>query len=308
MSEQFGVTEETSRRDVLASLDRVSKRYGQTIALNNLDLEVRRGELIAVLGPNGAGKSTAISILLGLQQPDAGAARLFGQPPKRIQPRRYIGVMMQEVGQPPELTVGELIHLTSHYYPNPFTVEETIELAGIESIAYRRYGQLSGGQKRVTQFAMAICGRPKLLFLDEPTPNLDVRAREALWTAVQQLVSQGTAVLLTTHYIEEAEALADRVVVIAEGRNVSSGSVDDMRGLVVRKFIHCRTDLQVEEVAGWPEVEDATTESGRMRVATHDAEAITRRLLTSDAELRDLEVRRASLADALKLLTQDPKE
>jgi ABC-2 type transport system ATP-binding protein len=296
---------EMSSSTVLASLAGVSKRYGQTIALDHLDLQVRRGELVAVLGPNGAGKTTAISMLLGLKRPDSGSAILCGEAPRHIRARRNIGVMMQEVGHAPELTVAELIRLTSSYYPNALPTSETIAASGVGSIATRRYGTLSGGQKRLTQFALAVCGRPRLVFLDEPTTHLDMDARETLWKAVRRIVDRGTSVLLTTHYIEEAEALADRVVVIARGRCVGSGSVDEIRGLVVRKFIDCVTSLSAEEIEGWPEVEAVETASGRMRLTTHDAEAVARRLLASDASLRDLEIRRASLADALRLLTRN---
>jgi len=286
----------------LAALRGVSKRYADVLALNDLDLEVRSGELLAVLGPNGAGKSTAISMLLGLRQPDAGEAVLFGKAPQSIDARRKIGVMMQEVGQPPELTVRELVELTSHYYPKPLAMSETVELSGIGAIANRRYGQLSGGQKRLAQFAISICGAPKLLFLDEPTTHLDVDAREALWSAVRQLVDRGTSVLLTTHYIEEAEALATRVAVIAQGRCVATGTVEEMRRVVVHKHIECMTIISPQEVMSWPEVEAATMERGLLRVTTRDAEGVARRLLVADPSLRELEVRRASLADALKLL------
>jgi len=286
----------------LAALRGVSKRYADVLALDELDLEVRAGELLAVLGPNGAGKSTAISMLLGLRQPDAGEAVLFGKAPKSIDARRNIGVMMQEVGQPPELTVRELVELTSRYYPRPLAMSETVELSGIGAIANRRYGQLSGGQKRLAQFAISVCGAPRLLFLDEPTTHLDVDARETLWSAVRQLVDRGTSVLLTTHYIEEAEALATRVAVIAQGRCVATGTVQEMRRVVVHKHIECMTKIRPQEVMSWPEVEAATFERGLLRVTTRDAEGVARRLLVADPSLCELEVRRASLADALKLL------
>ncbi len=195
----------------LAELSSVHKRYGKTIALDGLDLSVAQGELLAVLGPNGAGKTTAISLMLGLQKPDKGSATLFGESPRSHVNRRQIGVMMQEVYLAPELRVREHIQLTASYYPAPLSASSTMELTHTSALADRPYGKLSGGQKRQAQFAMAICGRPRLLFLDEPTVGLDVESRERMWAMLRLLVNQGCSIVLTTHYLEEAEALADRV-------------------------------------------------------------------------------------------------
>ncbi len=188
----------------------VHKRYGTTHALAGLDLQVRRGELLAVLGPNGAGKSTAISLWLGLLEPDEGAVRLFAGSPLDVESRRHVGVMMQEVGLTPELRVRELVALTASYYPDPLPTAQVLELTHTQVIADRPYAKLSAGQKRQVQFALAICGRPSLLFLDEPTVGLDVEARETMWRIIRTLVADGCAIVLTTHYLEEAEALADR--------------------------------------------------------------------------------------------------
>jgi ABC-2 type transport system ATP-binding protein len=291
------------RLERVASLREVSKRFGSTVALDGLDMEIRRGELVAMLGPNGAGKSTAISILLGLQRPDAGCATLFGRPPGLASVRRKIGVMMQEVGQPPEMRVRELIASVGSYYPTPLGVEETMRLAGVQAIAERRYDALSGGQKRQTQFALAICGGPQLLFLDEPTAHLDQDARELLWERVRELVDGGTTIVLTTHYIEEAEALAHRVVVVANGRCLASGTVQDMRNTVVRQRVECVTALAADDLRGWPEVQEAELVAGRLRATTDDAVGLVARLLSVDRSLRELEVRRASLAEALSLIT-----
>jgi len=230
--------------DCLAELRGVTKRFGKICALDGLDLDVRPGELLALLGPNGAGKTTAISILLGLQRPDSGVARLFD--------RRQVGVMMQEAGLALELRVHEHIRLVSSYYPAPLPTDEVMEITHTKALANRPYGKLSGGQKRLTQFAMAICGRPKLLFLDEPTAGLDVQARQMQWDTLRELVRAGTAIMLTTHYLEEAEALADRVAVLAKGRMLASGTVGEIRAVVGRKRISCATTLPAEQVGSWP--------------------------------------------------------
>jgi ABC-2 type transport system ATP-binding protein len=288
-----------------AELSGVRKRFGKTVALDGLDLQVRAGELFSVLGPNGAGKSTAISLLLGLLKPDAGAARLFGMSPFRIEPRRQVGVMMQEVTLAPELRVREHIALVASYYPQPCTPAEAMELTNTSSLGSRPYGKLSAGQKRQVQFTMAVCGRPKLLFLDEPSVGLDVRAREMMWTTLRQLVRNGCSIVLTTHYLEEAEALSNRVAVLNKGRLIASGTVNEIRALVVRKHITCSTTLAADQVAAWPDVESVTRDQQRLQISTSNSEAVVRRLLAADSDLQELEVRRAGLAEAFTELTQE---
>jgi ABC-2 type transport system ATP-binding protein len=288
-----------------AELSGVKKRFGKTVALDGLDLQVQAGELFSVLGPNGAGKSTAISLLLGLLRPDAGAARLFGLSPFRIEPRRQIGVMMQEVTLAPELLVREHIALVASYYPRPFSPAEAMELTNISSLASRPYGKLSAGQKRQVQFTMAVCGRPKLLFLDEPSVGLDIRAREMMWATLRQLVGNGSSIVLTTHYLEEAESLSNRVAVLNKGRMIASGTVNEIRALVVRKHITCSTALAPDQIAAWPDVESVTRDQQRLQISTSNSEAVVRRLLAADSNLQELEVRRAGLAEAFTELTQE---
>jgi ABC-2 type transport system ATP-binding protein len=289
----------------LAELKGVRKRFGSLVALDGLDLEVRQGELLAVLGPNGAGKTTAISLMLGLRRPDSGTARLFGQSPLLVEARRQVGVMMQEVTLAPELRVREQIDLVASYYPDPLAPEAVMELTHTTPLARRPYGKLSNGQKRQVQFGMALCGRPKLLFLDEPTVGLDIQSREMLWGALRKLVDDGASIVLTTHYLEEAEALADRVVVLAKGRVIASGSVSEMRALVVRTRIRCLTTLAVDEVMNWPGVGSVSRDRERLEITATNAEAVVRQLLAADEDLQELEVRRAGLAEVFTELTQE---
>lgn len=289
----------------LASLGGVRKRFGKIQALDGFDLAVNRGELLAVLGPNGAGKSTAISILLGLQGADEGSAELFGHAPQDIEGRRRIGVMMQEVMLPGVMRPRELLEQVASYYPTPYDVDAVIQRMSLEGLARRPYGKLSGGQKRQVQFALAICGRPELLFLDEPTAGLDVQAREALWKVVRELKHEGCSIVLTTHYLEEAEALADRVVVMARGRFITSGSVNEIRAHVSRKQVSCVTRLTADAVRTWPDVIEVELEHGRLRVSTRDAEALLKRLFREDPALTDIEVKRAGLAEAFTELTNE---
>lgn len=289
----------------VAALTGVRKRYGKTTALAGLDLALREGELLAVLGPNGAGKTTAISLWLGLLTPDAGTVRLAGGSPFETGHRLGIGVMMQDVNLAPELTAREIIELTTSYYATPLAVEETLELTGTLAIADKRYKKLSGGQKRQVQFAAAVCGRPRILFLDEPTVGLDVAARERMWVTIRRLVADGCAIVLTTHYLEEAEALADRVAVLANGELIAAGSVAEMRGFVSRRQIRCVSMTAVDEVRSWPGVIEAEREAEQLRITAVDAEAVVRRLLAAYADLEQLEVRQASLADAFTELTKE---
>ena len=295
---------DTVPRAPLARLQQAGKQYGRTRALEQLDLELHAGQVLALLGPNGAGKTTAIGLLLGLHAPDAGTAELFGLPPRSLQARRRTGVMLQTAGIPDTLQVRELVALARSYYPQPRALEECLALAGLQEVQRRRYGQLSGGQQRRVQFAMAVCGRPQLLFLDEPTTGLDIDARQGLWRAIRELAAQGCAVLLTTHYLEEAEALADRVMVIDHGRLLAQGTVEEMRARVSQRRIGCVSALAPAQVAAWAGVQDARAgEDGRLQVIAAQAEPVVRRLLAEDPSLSELEVRRAGLADAFLALT-----
>ncbi len=292
----------------LAELRGVSKRFGSVVALDAIDFQVKPGELLAVLGPNGAGKSTAISLLLGLQQPDAGSVHLFGHSPLMLDARRNIGVMMQEVALASELRVREHIELVASYYPDPVLPETAMEMTHTTVFASKPYGKLSGGQKRQVQFAMAVCGRPRLLFLDEPTVGLDIQSRTLMWAMLRQLVHDGVSIVLTTHYLEEAESLADRVLVLAKGRVISSGTVREMRAIVGHKRITCSTTLTAELIASWPGVQSVSHERGRLRITTSNAEDVVKRLAAADADFQDLEVHSAGLAEAFTELTQETQE
>lgn len=287
-----------------AELISARKKYGDTIALDGVDLQVRPGELLAVLGPNGAGKSTAISLMLGLLEPDQGEARLFGRSPGDVDARGGVGVMMQEVALAPELKVRELIDLTTRYYPAPMSADDAMRMTNTTPLGNRAYAKLSTGQKRQVQFALAICGRPALLFLDEPTVGLDVDAREGFWSTIRSLVAQGVSVVLTTHYLEEAEALADRVLVLAKGRVIATGSVDDIRAVVDRKKVRCVTAVTADEIRSWPGVVSVATEGNAVVVMSTDADALVRRLLSTDAAAHGLEIARAGLAEAFSALTK----
>ena len=296
-------SERILEQPVLASLSGVNKKFGEVVALDGIDLHVRGGELLAVLGRNGAGKSTAINVLLGALRAESGTVEVLDGKPTELAVRQRIGVMLQSTQLPETLKVGELLEQVRGYYPNPRSNAECIALAGLDGLLERRYGMLSGGQQRRVQFALAICGNPDLLFLDEPTTGLDIDARQGLWKAVRELVAAGSGVLLTTHYLEEAEALADRVAVIANGRVVAEGDVADIRRRVIQQRIRCVTSQSPSTIAGWPDVSSASIIDGRVQIMTSQPESIVRRLLAADDQLSELEVGRAGLADAFVELT-----
>ncbi len=298
----------------LAALRAARKRYGNVTALDGVDLSLQPGEVMALLGANGAGKSTAIALMLGLLKPDAGSAELFGRTPDTMAVRRRIGVMLQSAGLPDNIKVAELLHLTRSYYPAPRSVDDCIALAGLEGLLDRRYGRLSGGQQRRVQFALAICGNPEVLFLDEPTTGLDIDARQRMWATIRALVAAGTGVVLTTHYLEEAEALAQRVVVLHRGRVAAAGAMQDVRAHVSQRRIRCLSALDAVQIATWPGVRSAVRgqdgNPARIEVVTDAVEPVLRRMLVEDAALSDLDVQRAGLADAFLELTreEDQKE
>jgi ABC-2 type transport system ATP-binding protein len=213
-----------------AHLGRITKAYGSVVALRDLTLSINPGELLALLGANGAGKTTAVRLLLGLAKPDSGMVRVFGADPRDAANRARTGAMLQVAQVPDVLRVREHIHLFSSYYPAPLPLADVIEAAGLQGLEDRKFGALSGGQKQRVLFALSICGNPDLLILDEPTVGLDVEARRALWRQIRAFVARGKSVLLTTHYLAEAEALANRIAVIHRGELLAEGTPVEIKG------------------------------------------------------------------------------
>lgn len=291
--------------DVLARLDGVHKRFGAHTALDGIDLQVHAGQVLALLGRNGAGKSTAISLLLGLGRPDAGMVTLFGGDPQQRRQRIGLGVMLQSANLPPVLQVRELVAQASACYPQPRALSDVLALTGLEPLARRRFGQLSGGQQRLLQFAIAICGRPRLLVLDEPTTGLDVQARQALWQAIRQLVSEGCGLLLTTHYLGEAEALAQQIVVLERGRVLADTSLEQFRQTFGGRRIRCRSRLDVAVLRQWPHVREVHRDGDWLQLLAEPAEPVVARLLAADPQLQALEVHSGGLADAFIELTTE---
>ncbi len=284
----------------VASLRGVSKRYGTTLALRDVDLELRDGEVVALLGANGAGKTTAISILLGLRQPDSGTARLFGLDPRVPASRRGIGVTPQELGFPPTLTVEEILRFVRAHYARPQAVDDTIEHFGLADVRRRQAGGLSGGQRRRLSVALAFVGNPAVAILDEPTTGLDVESRRAVWGAITDFASAGGGtVLLTTHNLDEADALARRVVVMSEGSVVADASPDEIKAHVGLRRIRLRPQT-LPRLDG---VMRSNNEEGRLVLYVDDAGAVVRELVRAGADLEQLEVLPVSLEEGFLALT-----
>jgi len=294
--------------NVVASLENVSKNYEDVRALRNVNFTVRAGQVVALLGPNGAGKTTAVKLLLGLIQPNSGKTRVFGGDPTNPQNRMRTGAMLQ-VGKVPEtLRVSEHIDLFSSYYPRPLPIQEVLAAAGLEKLRDRKFGDLSGGQRQRTLFALAICGNPDLLFLDEPTVGLDVEARRSLWEEIRRLVDRGKTVLLTTHYLEEADALADRIAVINQGAIIAEGTPSQIKAQTSGKRIRCITSLTAANLLQIPGVTDARQDREAIEIHAREAEPVVRALLARDPSLSGLEITSAGLEEAFLALTQDNSE
>ncbi len=291
------------RRAIVSARD-VKKSYGDVIALNHLNMEIRAGELLALLGPNGAGKTTLVRLLLGSARPDAGSVSVFGADPHSGQMQTRVGAMLQ-VGRVPEtLKVREHIDLFSSYYPNPLPLDEVLTIAGLTEIKDRAYGELSGGQKQRVLFALAVCGNPDLLFLDEPTVGLDVEARRLMWAQIRTLIARGKTVLLTTHYLNEADALADRILVLNQGAIIAEGTPAEIKARAMGKQIRCTSQLSQEQVKQIPGVLSVKADRNAFELQVNAAEPVVRELLQRDAWLANLEVTNAGLEEAFLALTQ----
>ena len=287
----------------LAELKNVTKTYGKVEALKNVDLKIHAGEVVALLGPNGAGKTTSVSLLLGMLRPTKGEVRLFGGDPDSVASRTRTGAMLQLSGVPETLKVREHIELYSSYYPKPLSMGETLELADLTDLANRPYGKLSGGQKQRLHLALALCGDPDLIFLDEPTTGLDVATRRSLWEQLRGFIDRGRTVVLTTHYIEEADALADRVVVVNHGEIIAEGTPAAIKSKTAGRKIRLVTSTPQKDIERLDGVTSVTVDGAAVEILATEAEPVVLQLLKSDPSARDLEVTTAGLEDAFLALT-----
>ena len=294
-----------SRPEAIVTFDHVTRRYRDATALDGLSFRIKRGETVVLLGPNGAGKTTAAEILLGLNEPDGGELLVFGGAPQDAIASGRVGAMLQDAELPPGVTAAELIALIRGLYTSPLSLDDVLRLTDLHDVAHRKVERLSGGQRQRVRLALALAGDPDLLVLDEPTAALDVAARRAFWARVRESAVQGRTVLFATHRLEEADAVADLVLVIANGRLVASGTPEQIKaaasGRTAVSFIADGVPLEMFERL--PSVERVTSDRGRVTVFTADPDATVRALMNRVPQVEGLQISRAGMEDAFLSLT-----
>jgi ABC-2 type transport system ATP-binding protein len=282
---------------------------GRVHAVREVDFTIAPGETVALLGPNGAGKTTTIDMILGLLEPDGGTVTVFGRPPAAAVRAGSVGGMLQTGALLRDLTVRELVAMMAALYPDPLDVDEVLAMTNLKPIAGRRTQKLSGGETQRTRFAVALVSNPELLILDEPTVALDVESRRDFWTAMRAFAGRGKTVLFATHYLEEADAYADRVVLLARGRVVADGPPTEVKALVGTRTIRATLGaVPVEELERLPGVTHAERRGESVALACSDSDAAVRALLVAYPAARDIEISGAGLEQAFLQLTGDEEE
>jgi len=285
----------------------VTKRYGPVLALDQVSFTIQPGEMVALLGPNGAGKSTTVDVLLGLRHPDSGTARVLGQAPQRATGSGRVGAMLQSGSLPDRALVSEVVELARTLYQARYTLASLLELTGLTELAHRRTDRLSGGQARRVQLAIALAGDPDVLFLDEPTTGLDVASRRLFWDGVRRAAASGTTVLFATHYLDEADANASRVLVLAGGHLVADGGPAAIKARLAGQII--RAAMQPapgSDLRALPGVLAATVNGAEVELRTSDPDRTLHAMYRSGACIRNLRLDGASLEEALIHLTTPP--
>jgi len=286
-----------------AELIDATKKYGEVAALRGVTIRIELGEVVAMLGPNGAGKTTSISLLLGLRKPTSGKALLLGLDPTNLQARSRVGVMLQESGVPEMLKVREIVDLFRSYYPKPMPRDVAIATAGLEEKADALVKELSGGQRQRLYFALAVCGDPDVLFLDEPTVGMDVEGRRSFIERIAGFARSGRTVVLTTHYLEEADQLAERVIVIDRGVVIADAPPAEIKSRVAgRRVRFVAPALEEKDLVGLP-VTAVTIKDHSIQLLTNSPESVLRELFQRGVEMSDLEVAGADLEDAFIAMT-----
>jgi len=280
------------------------KSYGETVAVDGVDLTVARGEVVALLGPNGAGKSTTIDAVLGLSTPDAGEVEVLGTTPAAAVAEGRVGAMLQTGGLIDQIKVGELVRMVASLYPHPLDVDDVLDRVGIRGLADRRAAALSGGQSQRVRFALALVSDPELLVLDEPTVALDVEARHEFWSVMRGLAAQGRTVLFATHYLEEADDFADRIVLMASGRIVADGPATEIKAVVGMRHVRATLpDVPLEALSHLPGVAHARRMGDSVALECSSSDDTLRALLADYPAARDIEVTGAGLEEAFRVLT-----
>ncbi|MEU3978595.1 ABC transporter ATP-binding protein [Streptomyces sp. NPDC026672] len=299
-------TTETATAAPAVGFDQVSKVYGSVRAVDGLSLRLHPGETVALLGPNGAGKSTTLDLLLGLKQPDSGTVRVFGTGPREAIVAGRVGAMLQSGGLMDEVTVAELVKLACALHPKPFAPADVLARAGVTQIADRKVNKLSGGQAQRVRFALATAGDSDLIVLDEPTTGMDVSARQAFWATMREQADRGRTVLFATHYLEEADAIADRVLVLHRGRLLADGTAAEIKAKAGARRISFDLEGSIDETAlrGLPFLTALAVSGPTVRIRSTDADATVHALYGLGLYPRNLEVAGLGLEQAFVALTE----
>ncbi len=275
----------------------LKKSYGNVQAIKGVDLNISDAGVYAILGQNGAGKTSLIKCALGLESVSSGELLTMGLKPGSLLAKQQTGVILQDSDLPDSLTIKEQIQLFASYYPTPLSVNETIEMCELSDFAEKRYKKLSGGQKRRAQFALAIVGNPQLIFLDEPTTGLDIEARRNLWTVIREFAKKGKTIVLTTHYLEEADNLADRIMVMKAGKIVANATPTEIHEQASGSVIRCQTTLTREQLLSIPSISHLSMSGRFSEIRSTDVNRTLVHLLSLDPELSDLSVGQPKLED-----------
>ncbi|KQQ03755.1 MULTISPECIES: ABC transporter ATP-binding protein [unclassified Rathayibacter] len=283
----------------------ITKSFGSVTAVAGVDLTVAPGEIVAFLGPNGAGKTTTIDMILGLSSPDSGAVRVFGHEPRTAIAHGLVSAVLQTGGLLKDLTVRETLQLTASLFADARPVDEVLERAGITGLAARRVGVCSGGEQQRLRFAMALLPDPGLLILDEPTTGMDVEGRRAFWSAIRADAARGRTVLFATHYLDEADEYADRIVLMSRGRIVADGATSQIKNLVSGRIVQATLPgADLDGLASLPSVDSVEARGDRVTIHTGDSDAVARHLLTRTSAL-DLEITAQNLESVFLALTSE---
>ncbi|MDQ1176268.1 ABC transporter ATP-binding protein [Microbacterium sp. SORGH_AS_0421] len=284
----------------------VVKSFGSVHAVRGVDLTIRPGEIVAFLGPNGAGKTTTIDMILGLTDPDAGSIEVFGHTARGAVARGLVSAVLQSGGLLKDLTVRETVELTASLLAEKRPVDEALERAGIRNLARRKVGLCSGGEQQRLRFAMALVSDPALLILDEPTTGMDVEARRSFWSAIRADAARGRTVMFATHYLDEADEYADRIILMRGGQIVADGSTTEIKNLVSGRVVQATLpDADLTALAALPGVDSVEANGERVSVRTRDSDALARHLL-STTTARDLEITAQNLESVFLTLTAEP--
>lgn len=295
----------------IVQVQQVTKKFGQTTAVNDVSFSIEKGSVTAILGPNGAGKTTAISMMLGLIEPTQGKVQLFHRNPQEKEVREKIGAMLQEVSVVDKLKVHEIIALFRSYYPNPLSMEDLVALTGLQDDDLNKWAdKLSGGQKRRVSFALALAGNPELIFFDEPTVGLDITARRRFWDKVERLKASGKTIIFSTHYLQEADDAAERIILFHQGEIIEDGKPEDIKRKLAKRSVSFRTKDKeaINKLRALPVVTGSYEKDKRVYIVTEDTDAVLAAIFHQRIDAKDIWMEQGRLDEAFEQLTEGHEE